>query len=350
MNETVSIGVVGTAKNTGKTTTLSHLIDQAHRNGLNSAVTGIGYDGEEIDNITMLPKPRLHLHEGTILTTSEVCLKRSPIGYRVIRRTGIPTALGELLIVEVTKSGLIVVAGPNKVTSLRIVLEHMRELQRDVVFVDGSINRMMPMSVVDKLIFATGAARNVEIPFLTAEMNAIAFLFQPDVHPEAVNPERVTFIRENGDPVEFTFRSVIDSDDVDMLQSHFNTGKNTIVIPGMISKAALKQIDKNNLQQYRSTRLVLSSPFPLLLTENPVDTVPVIESLIRNGITISYIRKPQLTGVTINPFYPRYEREQFSSAYIDKEKLMKEMQDTLSVPVFNVKEDIGDRLFELCYK
>ncbi len=348
MNDSVVIGVVGTAKNTGKTTTLSHLIDRAHQSGMKTAVTGIGYDGEEIDNITMLPKPRLYLHTGTILTTSEVCLRRSSIEYRLIRRTGISTALGELLIVEVTQSGLIVVAGPNKVATLRTVLEHIKELKREIVFVDGSINRMMPMSMVDRLIFATGAARNAGIASLTGEMKAIEFLFRPDVIAGHFDEKKVSIIRDNEKPVRLSVRSVIDEDDVDLIRSQLAAGNNKITIPGVVSKGALQHILNKRLTDERGIQFVFSSPINLLLSESPVAMAAVVESFLNEGLTISYFRKPDLIGVTVNPFYPLYEQDRFSAAYIDKNNLMDEMQSNLSIPVFNVMDDIGDDLFKLC--
>src|SRR5437870_4324964 len=101
------LGIVGTAKNTGKTTTLAALIAHGGEGGLRLAITGIGYDGEEIDNVTMLPKPRLLFREQAIIATSEHCLRATRAGYRMRRRTGISTALGEVIIAEITRSGLV---------------------------------------------------------------------------------------------------------------------------------------------------------------------------------------------------------------------------------------------------
>ena len=81
------IGIVGTAKNTGKTTTLAALIREAGRRRERIGVTGIGYDGEEIDTVTGLPKPRLLLQPGTIVATSERCLRTTSAEYTVIKRT-----------------------------------------------------------------------------------------------------------------------------------------------------------------------------------------------------------------------------------------------------------------------
>ncbi|MBU4562316.1 hypothetical protein KKB17_02785, partial [bacterium] len=53
------LGILGTAKNTGKTTTTSALLEIANNKNLSVGITSIGYDGEDIDNITGLPKPRI---------------------------------------------------------------------------------------------------------------------------------------------------------------------------------------------------------------------------------------------------------------------------------------------------
>lgn len=348
MNPPEVIGVVGTAKNTGKTTTLAHLIDRAHRNKLRAAVTGIGYDGEDIDNITMLPKPRLQLNTGTILTSAELCVERSSIGYKILRRTGIPSALGELLIVEVIKPGLLVVAGPNKVASLQTVIGHLRDLNAGIVFVDGSINRMMPMSIVDRIIFATGASRNVDITFLSEEMRAIEYLFRSDLSSDEIQKREGVSIDNGSDSMVLSLRSIIDEEDIDMVGKHLAPAGNRITVPGLISKSALQLIGNKWTGISDRIQLMLSSPFPLLILENRIEVAAIIELLRTKGITVSYQHKPKFIGVTINPFYPRYEQERFSTAYIDKDTLITEVRNKLSVPVFNVLDDIDDRLFTLC--
>lgn len=95
------IGVAGTAKNTGKTTALCSLIEAAYAHGRLPGVTGIGYDGEERDNVTLLPKPRITVFPGMIVTTSEQCLDASTARLRILRRSGYHTALGEVVVTVV---------------------------------------------------------------------------------------------------------------------------------------------------------------------------------------------------------------------------------------------------------
>ncbi|MBI2428952.1 MAG: hypothetical protein HYV29_09200 [Ignavibacteriales bacterium] len=214
-----TIGIAGTAKNTGKTTTLNALLHYAQsgarstndapsmsfraaeggeksasaqetqsgfltsparsRNsdgfGMTTGVTSIGYDGEEIDNITLLPKPRIFLNRGMIASTSSQCVPEN--GWSVLYKTGLFTALGEIVIVRCETPGLIVLAGPNKRSELETVVRQMADLGCENIFVDGALNRIAPMSIVDKIIFTTGAARTTDIATLVDEMKAIESLF-----------------------------------------------------------------------------------------------------------------------------------------------------------------------------
>ena len=47
-----AIGILGTAKNTGKTTTFNFLLEWSNLKSIRVGLTSIGYDGEDIDNIT----------------------------------------------------------------------------------------------------------------------------------------------------------------------------------------------------------------------------------------------------------------------------------------------------------
>jgi len=171
------IGVAGTAKNTGKTTTLVTLIQTAYARGHLPGVTGIGYDGEERDNVTLLPKPRIIVKPGMIvhdLRTMSAGLHRAIACTAALLHV---TALGEVVITVVEK-GLVVVAGPNKTADLASVARQMQALGASELLVDGSLNRIAPMSVADRVVFATGGARSTNIGQLVEETSAIERIFR----------------------------------------------------------------------------------------------------------------------------------------------------------------------------
>ena len=63
------LGIAGTAKNTGKTTTTNAILACLRKRGIAVFLTSIGYDGENLDNVTGLPKPKIPVEPGDIIAT-----------------------------------------------------------------------------------------------------------------------------------------------------------------------------------------------------------------------------------------------------------------------------------------
>jgi nicotinamidase-related amidase len=70
-----TIGFAGTAKNTGKTTTIQAVIKQAHQAGLRVALTSIGFDVENGENATGSVAARFLLEKDDLVATAMDCLK-----------------------------------------------------------------------------------------------------------------------------------------------------------------------------------------------------------------------------------------------------------------------------------
>ncbi len=341
------IGVVGTAKNTGKTTTLSYLMHHALKQGVRVGVTGIGYDGEEIDTITFLPKPRLYLSKGTIVTTSEGCLRNSSAQWKIIERTGMHTALGEILILEITQPGMVVVAGPNRRTSLKQAVQRMASLGVDLLLVDGSLNRLAPMAIVDSVVFTTGASRNIDCSVLAEEMRVVERIFSYPVDPSpALTPLHIT-ISGNGEASTIPISSLLDVQDAEAVTQKISTGIKIITIPGLVSTIALTRL-LTNLQS-KKIEITLSDPFTFLLSAEPLELASLLSSIEKSSCTVSYVRKPRLAAITINPFYPKPTGTNFASAFVDKEIMMATMRAALLSPLFNVKATDSPELYSLCF-
>jgi hypothetical protein len=340
------IGVVGTAKNTGKTTTLSSLMQQARHRGLRLGVTGIGYDGEELDNITFLPKPRLHIPSGTVVTTSEHCLLISTAKYEVLERTGIVTSLGEVLILRITQPGLVVVAGPNTKSTLAAISGKMKNVGVDVLLIDGSLNRLAPMGIADKIIFSTGAARNIDISVLAEEMKTIERAFSLRANGRELPPPRSIALLEKSKTSNLALNSLLDKDDASTVLENLTHKTECVYIPGLISASAMQSL----IERLPKTRpeIILSDPFTLLLAGEPFVVSSLVELFEKNNVHISFASKPQLTAITINPFYPKPTGTSFAAAFVDKNEMMSHMRSAIHTPVFNVKEEESEILFSLC--
>ena len=340
------VGVVGTAKNTGKTTTLSYLMHQARRLGVPLGITGIGYDGEELDNITSLPKPRLLIPEETIVATSEECLRNTSTKFEILARTDAVTALGEVIILRITQPGLIVLAGPNRMSTLRAVLDQMKNFGMKLLLVDGSLNRIAPMAEANKIVFTTGASRNTDISLLAEEMKVIERVFSyPTSDPLPAQLGHITLL-EKEKSTETQLISLLDDADVLSVAAHVNEKTQRLFIPGLFSPAALRTLIVRLGKD--CPELVIADPFKLLLAADPLELLSLLEFIDKSHLRLSIVHHPKLVAVTINPFYPKPTGTGFSAAYVDKNEMMEKFQRTLSSPLFNVKENTSDRLFTLC--
>jgi len=346
MSRTPVIGVVGTAKNTGKTTTLSYLIYQAERRDLRIGITGIGYDGEELDNITFLPKPRLHIPSNTIVTTSERCLSISTAKYEILERTGIVTSLGEVLILKITQPGLVVIAGPNRKSTLATVVGKMKSVGVDILLIDGSLNRLAPMGIVDKIIFTTGASRNTDIGILAEEMKTIERAFSFQAYDRKLLPSRSIALLEKNRTSNLALDSLLDKDDASTVLRSLTDTTECVYIPGLIAASAMQSL----IEGLPKTRpeIILSDPFTLLLAGEPLVVSSLFELFVEHNVRISFAAKPQLSAITINPFYPKPTGTAFAAAFVDKNEMMNQMRKMVSTPLFNVKEDESEMLFSLC--
>ncbi len=172
-----TFGFAGTAKNTGKTTTALAVLEQSRLSGNKNAITSIGYDGESLDHITGLPKPRYQLLPGELIATSRECLEASPARCKVLVETGIDTVLGAILIAEVQQAGLVLLAGPNRESDLRLVLKEFAALGAEFTIVDGALNRIVPLICADGLVLATGAAFNQDAQQIAIHAAAVERIF-----------------------------------------------------------------------------------------------------------------------------------------------------------------------------
>ncbi|MGB9839596.1 hypothetical protein [Thermovenabulum sp.] len=349
----ITLGIAGTAKNTGKTTTLSSIIDELYKNNEKIALTSIGYDGEEIDNVTGLFKPRYKLKEGMILATANKTLKKINGTFEEICNTEIPTPLGKVKVVKVKKEGLFVVAGPNKGSEIEKIKKLFYNMGIKFMLIDGALNRIAPMENTDAIIIATGAAMNTDIERISDNAKAISYIFndidkvQDEIAETLEGIERVTIFKER-DFIKMSFNSLLDYENLDEVLGKIE--KNDIIyIPGLCINYLLEEFLNKLIEKNFRTTIIFKNPVRLLLAGAPEKTMEVIYKAVLNGINCKYLGKISLLAFTINPYYPLYNplENVYKEAYIDELKLKESMLEKTSVPVINIKEDGPQKLINI---
>jgi hypothetical protein len=333
-SEARAVGIAGTAKNTGKTTALNALLAAARLRGVAVAVTSIGYDGEAVDNVTGLPKPRVVLPHGALATTARSCVP--PSGWEVLESTGSWTALGEVLVVRCLEPGPIVLAGPNRRSELARVVDRVRTLGPSLILVDGALNRLAPMSVASAFVLATGAARTPDIPTLVRESAAMASFFRlPARSPQGGGMPTVVHAPfptvdelvaatagAEGTPVEFSF----------LLPVH----------PDVIVKVTH---DRRLLG--RVAAVTFYDPVLPLLCGDAVAMAAALNRCRERGVEVAVEHPLALAAVTVNPFLPRPAGHGYVADAVPPAALLAAFRAALETRVVDVVAEGPEALWEV---
>lgn len=280
----LTIGILGTAKNTGKTTALNSVLKCLNNKKI--AITSIGFDGEDLDHVTGLPKPKVIVDEGALVVTSEEAARYSTAKLELLENLPLKTPMGKICVYKVKELGTVVLVGPNSSDDLFDVMRKLQPYELDFLIVDGAINRMVPFQYVDYVIIATGAARTTNLDELVIEAKLMVKSF---LLPKV-------------------------------------TGENRMILSGIVS------IEK--LQSYSDKSLLVESPIHLILADN----YRRLESLLEK-IDIAVKRKPKLLCVTVNPCYPERRVEGYQLSKIDISKVVETLRKELDIVCIDVNKE-----------
>ena len=174
------VGIVGLAKNCGKTTVLNRMIREAASRGIPVGITSGGRDGELYDAITGLPKPPIHMPCGSLVALAESTIGTGSCRLDVVERLGVWTPAGEVVLARVASPGHVEVIGCNHSYDLILAIKRMRELGARLILVDGAAGRTFLASpdIVGAFVLATGAALNGSMQEIAEATKAAVRLFQ----------------------------------------------------------------------------------------------------------------------------------------------------------------------------
>jgi len=335
-----TVGFAGTAKNTGKTTTALHVLQAGEAAGLRLALTSIGYDGENRDNVTGLPKPRYALQSGILVATGLTCLRSGTAVVRTIEETPIYTIFGQVVVGEVTRPGTVLLAGPNRSSDLQQVFDILARLGCSLALVDGALNRLAPMTCVDGLALSTGAAFDQRIPHVVEHAGALLRLLRmPVIRGEA--PVRDGLLVEFRDRTSSTlgYGSLIGKKLLEALLRALNAPVEKVYIPGACDPNLLKLVIDQKAELLRGALMLFYSPLHLVASGDPLLWGEIFHLLEEAEIHLGSLQTSQVFFMTVNPFYPRYldRSGTYEAAYVDKQELLAAARRCISeIPVLDV--------------
>lgn len=334
------ISVAGTAKNTGKTTTALEIIHQCLAASYRLALTSIGYDGEDRDNITGLPKPRYFLPEGMLLATAKRCLEAGTAGYEMVIETEIQTILGRVILARITKPGLVVIAGPNRAKDLKTVLDQIGSLGANLTIVDGALNRIVPLIVTEGLVLATGAALSKDVKFIAEHLRAMANLFTLDITPEhRATLQEIQVIEKDGNETRLNTGSLLSENTALDIYRNVKGPVRSIIIPGACDPVLVKRLFNHGSDHFYQAQIILGDPLKLVASGDPVAWSQFIDQARKRGQTLTYLATIPILFTTINPFYPRFipKSDTYEADQVDGVQLLNVVRDAVpNMPVFDI--------------
>jgi hypothetical protein len=343
----LTIGFAGTAKNTGKTTTALHVLDLARDAGRRLALTSIGFDGENNDHITGLPKPRYSLEKGTILATAQGCLKLGTARCCLHAVTDIHTIFGPVVIAEVEAPGNVVLAGPNRKRDLQAVLCEFVRLGAELSMVDGALNRLVPLTAADGLVLSTGAALDERLPVLAAHASDLVALFLLPPAPgqtedgPANKPQVIQIRFAGGQEACLKTGSLLSQSTLEAAATRIERRVASVTIPGACDPAILQQLLDRAGAWLEGAELVFGSPLRLAASGDPRTWSRLVQQAGRRGQRVSYLESVPLRLLTVNPFYPCYlpRLEAFEPVSVDIAALLAAVRSQVKqVPVVDIRQ------------
>jgi hypothetical protein len=155
-----TVAVMGMSKNTGKTVALNHLLAQAAAAQVAVGVTSIGRDGEDRDQVFLVPKPPVLVWPGNLVATARATLQRAKVRVKLIASTGVHSPMGEIVIVKTLEQGEMEIAGASRSHDQQRVIGQLQQCGATLVLLDGALGRSAHASpaIADSVVLATGAA------------------------------------------------------------------------------------------------------------------------------------------------------------------------------------------------
>ena len=328
-----SISIIGTAKNVGKTTTLNYMINVA-KNKYKLGLTSIGRDGESKDEIFSTPKPRIYVEKGTIIATAKQCIFNSDITKEILVATNLKTPIGEILIIRALSDGFVELAGPSKNAELLKIKKILYDLNCDLVFVDGAVNRKSYAApiVTDATILATGAAFSHDIEKVVDHTSHLVNLLslEAEKNSQIISLSKKIFKIGTIGIISPNFEMKI-IDGINAREALKNIKKEflfdfpNIVVKGIVSDNFIEEL-MNYANIYNRIVLLGEDSTKLFISRD------VLSRFQKSGGILKVAYPIKIVGVTINPKSPNGDG-------FSKDKFLKLLKQNIQIPVFNLFED-----------
>lgn len=326
LNDKQVVSIVGNSKNAGKTTVLNFLLSKYQEQVV--GITSIGLDGEKIDQVTFLPKPRIHTYKGMIVATAKDCLEQCTAGYEIIKETNIKSSLGEIVIIKIIEEGNCLVGGPSNLKDIKLITDELKNLDCYKVLLDGAFSRTTLASVSDATILAIGASFSMDIEKIVLHAKNTVKLFGLKKYIGELDfsiYKNITLVFKNNETKELTYDSTLDFGKtiIKEIKAEATFGElKYIYIPKAVSPSFLKALIE--ARNFIRADIITTNPTNLLVDDKLINYLFKLEN------KVYVLEEINLVAITMNPFSPK--------GNVSADLLKKRLKEEIDLEIFNVLE------------
>jgi hypothetical protein len=324
-----SVSIVGLAKNTGKTETLNYFLQRLNQSGKTIAVTSIGLDGEQTDQIFGTKKPEITIYKGMIFNTTEKFFEQKTFNAKILNISKLKTELGRIVTAKAIETGKIILSGAVDTQTLKKIIAQNAALGADITIVDGATSRLSLASpaVTDALILATGAAFCADIEQLVKKTKFVCNLinlneFMCDASDKIFNSTEL-FTLFNGELHNLGVKSSLMISDISTENLKKTGQSRNLFALGIVSDNLLNFLRLNiDLQNF----MLVSNDFTKIFV-----SPQTYLNFTRKGGKIEVLHRTKLLAVTVNPVSPE-------GIVLNSELLQEKLRKNIDAAVFDIKK------------
>lgn len=321
-----SVSFVGMEKNAGKTQTLNYVLNRLRTfSNLKLAISSIGIDGEQVDQVTETAKPEITIYKGTKFVTAQALYSQKEIIADIESVSRQTTALGRLITARAISTGKVLLAGPSGSEQMKRLIDTLSS-EVDLCLIDGALSRMSFGSpcITDAIILSTGAAVSASLPTMVSKTRFIYDLtqlpkYQGDEIESLKQKEKGIFALSEGKVIELEVPSLLMIDRYK--DKIFEHGKR-IYISGVLNEKFMQflctQKDLNTIE------IVIKD-----FTKNFASS-DIIYRFLNRGGKLSVLHPTNLIAITANPISP-------SGYHFNNEQMLEALSQAIPTEIYNIK-------------
>lgn len=325
-----SIATIGLEKNVGKTETMNYILKRLKNEGVVTAVTSIGIDGETVDLVTETAKPEVTIYEGMIFITSEKHYIKKRFQAEILDVSEKSTALGRLVTARALGEGKVLLSGPSNGTWVKSVIDEVLNRGVDSVLVDGALSRLSVGSpiITEGIVLSTGAAVSINPKEIVKKTKHIIDLLKL----ESVEEKRKDRVMDLEDGIykilwekdiinKLPIKSILN---FSQLEENIFLERCTLYITGVLTERFVESLTK---QSFIENVEIVVKDFTKIFVSGDI-----LNRFIRKGGKLKVLLKTKLVAITVNPVAP-------TGHILDSKELIKAIEEYAEVPVINLREE-----------